>query len=146
LAQIDAMVAAEFSRKPVDSVTVGVVSGNQFIWTNSYGSADMEKRLPADKDTVYRIGSVTKMFTAVMLDQLVEAGKVHLSDPVRRYFPEIALVQGKCSNAPPITYFSSPRIRRDWAGNQMTWTGMIKANCGLGKDADRRPAAPSLCR
>jgi hypothetical protein len=66
LAQIDAMVAAEFSRKPVDSVTVGVVSGNQFIWTKSYGSTDMEKHLPADKDTVYRIGSVTKMFTAVV--------------------------------------------------------------------------------
>jgi hypothetical protein len=103
LAQIDAMVAAELSKKPMGSVTVGVVSGNQLIWTKSYGSADMEKHLPADKDTVYRIGSVTKMFTAVMLDQLVEAGKVHLSDPVRRYFPEIALVQGKYPNAPPIT-------------------------------------------
>ena len=43
------------------------------------------------------------MFTAVMLDQLVEAGKVHLSDPVSRYVPEIASVQGKYPNAPPIT-------------------------------------------
>lgn len=103
LAQIDAMVAAEFSKKPVGSVTIGVVSGGQLIWTKSYGSADMEKHLPADKDTVYRIGSVTKMFTAIMLDQLVETGKVHLSDPVRRYLPEIALVQGKYPNAPPIT-------------------------------------------
>ena len=103
LAQIDAMVAAEFAKKRVGSVTVGVVSGDQLVWTKSYGSADMEKHVPADKDTVYRIGSVTKMFTAVMLDQLVEAGKVHLSDPVSRYFPEIASVQGKYPNAPPIT-------------------------------------------
>ncbi len=53
------------------SVTVGVVSGKDLIWTKSYGNADMEKKLPADKDTIYRIGSITKMFTALMLEQLV---------------------------------------------------------------------------
>ena len=103
LAQIDAMVTTEFSKAPVGGVTLGVVSGDQLVWTKSYGSADMEKHLPADRDTVYRIGSVTKMFTAVMLDQLEEAEKVHLADPVSRYFPEIASVQGKYTNAPPIT-------------------------------------------
>ncbi len=63
----------------------------------------MEKHSLADRDTVYRIGSVTKMFTAVMLDQLVEAGKVRLSDPVRKFLPEIGLVQGSYPEAPPIT-------------------------------------------
>lgn len=103
LAKIDAMVSTEFSRKPIGSVTIGVVSANQLIWTKSYGNADMEKQLPADRNTVYRIGSVTKMFTALMLDQLVEKGKVRLSDPVTKYLPEIDLVQGKYPGAPPIT-------------------------------------------
>ena len=52
---------------------------------------------------VYRIGSITKMFTALMLEQLVEAGKVHLSDPVEKYFPEINTVLGRYPGAPPIT-------------------------------------------
>src|SRR5260370_9577477 len=63
----------------------------------------MEKKIPADADTVYRIGCVTKMFTALMLEQLVEAGKVHLSDPVEKYFPEIKAVQGRFPDAPPLT-------------------------------------------
>jgi len=43
------------------------------------------------------------MFTALMLEQLVDAGKVHLSDPVEKYFPEIRAVQGRYPDAPPIT-------------------------------------------
>jgi D-alanyl-D-alanine carboxypeptidase len=102
-AEIDSMVAADFAKRPVGSVTVGVVSGKQLIWTKSYGDADMENRTPADQDTVYRIGSITKMFTALMLEQLVEAGKVHLSDPAEKYFPEIKTVQDRFPGAPPVT-------------------------------------------
>jgi CubicO group peptidase (beta-lactamase class C family) len=102
-AQVDSLAAAELARRPVGSVTAGIVVGKDLVWTKSYGQADMEKNILADKDTVYRIGSITKMFTAVMLEQLVEAKKVHLSDPVEKYFPEIKLVQDKFPDAPPIT-------------------------------------------
>jgi CubicO group peptidase (beta-lactamase class C family) len=102
-AAIDSMLAADFAKHPVGSVTVGVVFGNQLIWTKSYGNADMEKRLAADKDTVYRIGSITKMFTALMLEQLEEGGKVHLSDPVEKYFPEVNTVKGRFPDASSIT-------------------------------------------
>jgi CubicO group peptidase (beta-lactamase class C family) len=100
---IDSMVVAEFAKHPTGSVTIGVVAGNQLIWNKSYGNADMEKKLPADKDTIYRIGSITKMFTALMLEQLVDTGKVHLSDPVEKYFPEVKTVTGRFADAPPIT-------------------------------------------
>jgi CubicO group peptidase (beta-lactamase class C family) len=101
--QIDSLIAADLAHRPVGSVTAGVVSGKQLIWSKSYGDADMEKKVAADTDTVYRIGSITKMFTALMLEQLVEAGKVHLSDPVEKYFPEINTVLGRYPDAPPIT-------------------------------------------
>jgi CubicO group peptidase (beta-lactamase class C family) len=103
LPEIESLVAADFARQPIGSVTVGVVSGKDLIWTKSWGQADMEKKIAADAETVYRIGSITKMFTAVMLEQLAEAGKVRLSDPVEKYFPEIQTVQGRIPNAPPIT-------------------------------------------
>ncbi len=103
LTEIDAMVANAYNKKPSGGLTIGVVSDSQLIWTKSYGNADTKNHLPANIDTVYRIGSITKMFTAVMLEQLVETGKVHLSDPVRKYYPEIDNVQGRFPNAPPIT-------------------------------------------
>ena len=101
--KVDATIAAEFAKRPVGSVTAGVVVGKKLIWSKSYGDADIEKKIPADADTVYRIGSITKMFTALMLEQLVDAGKVHLSDPVEKYFPEINTVKGRYADAPPIT-------------------------------------------
>ena len=103
LAELDSAAAADFAKHSVGSLTIGVVSGDQLIWTKSYGNTDMEKHQPATKDTVYRIGSITKMFTALMLEQLVDSGKVHLSDPVEKYFPEVDTVQGRFPGAPPIT-------------------------------------------
>lgn len=67
------------------------------------GLADAETKAPAASDTIYRIGSVTKQLTALMLLQLVQAGKVHLSDPVEKYFPEVNKVQGRLAGSPPIT-------------------------------------------
>ena len=104
IARIDAMAAAEQAKDNVASVTVGVVHGAQLIWTRSYGDADAERKIPATKDTVYRIGSITKQFTALMLLQLVQDGTVSLSDPVERYFPEVNKVSGRLANAPPITF------------------------------------------
>jgi CubicO group peptidase (beta-lactamase class C family) len=45
--KIDSMIAADVARNPIGSVTVGIVSGKQLIWTKSYGDGDMEKKIPA---------------------------------------------------------------------------------------------------
>jgi CubicO group peptidase (beta-lactamase class C family) len=101
--QIDAMAAGEFAESQMGSLTVGVVSGDKLVWTKSYGNGDSATSLTANKDTVYRIGSITKMFTATMLEQLVDAGKVKLNDPVEKYFPEVNKVPKRYKDAPPIT-------------------------------------------
>jgi len=93
--EIENLVASEFARDGIGSITVGLVSGPQLVWAKSFGLADIENKVSATPDSVYRIGSITKQFTATMLLQLVEAGKVHLSEPVEKYFPEINTVQGR---------------------------------------------------
>jgi CubicO group peptidase (beta-lactamase class C family) len=101
--RLDRQAASEFAKDGLGSLTVGLVSDAGLVWTRSYGLADMEKKVPATSDTVYRIGSVTKQFTALMLLQLAQDGKVHLSDPVEKYFPEVNKVQGRLPGTPPIT-------------------------------------------
>jgi CubicO group peptidase (beta-lactamase class C family) len=103
IGRIDAMAAAELAKDRIAGVTVGVVADGQLAWTASYGLADQEKRTPAARDTVYRIGSITKQFTALMLLQLVQRGTVHLSDPVERYLPEVHALHGRPPGTPPIT-------------------------------------------
>ena len=100
---VDAMVRHEFERDSMGSVTIGIVDGADLIWTRSHGYANMEQETPADRNTVYRVGSITKQFTALMLLQLAEGGIVRLSDPVEIYFPQINRVQDRVPDAPPIT-------------------------------------------
>ncbi len=102
--QVDAMVAAEYAKDQLGGVTVGLVSPTGLFWTKSYGYADMEKKVPASRDTVYRIGSVTKQFTGLMLLQLTESGRVHLSDPVEKCFPEFKKVRTRFPDAPAVTF------------------------------------------
>ncbi len=55
------------------------------IFTGAYGLADRERKIPNTLNTKFRIGSMNKMFTAVSILQLVQAGKISLSDPVGKY-------------------------------------------------------------
>jgi CubicO group peptidase (beta-lactamase class C family) len=100
----DSLVSAEFAKDSIGSITVGVIAGSQLAWTRSVGFADMKARRPANRSTVYRIGSITKPFTAVMLMQLVAAGRIQLSDPVARYLPEVEQIASKPPGASPFTF------------------------------------------
>jgi len=55
------------------------------LFSGASGLADRAKKIPNTLDTRFRIGSMNKMFTAVSILQLVEAGKIKLSDPVGKY-------------------------------------------------------------
>jgi D-alanyl-D-alanine carboxypeptidase len=58
------------------------------IFAGAYGLADREKKIPNTLDTKFRIGSMNKMFTAVSILQLVQAGKISLSDPAGKYLTD----------------------------------------------------------
>ena len=69
------------------SLTVAIVSHQDVIWARGFGCADFTQGTQATADTIYGVGSVTKTFTATMLMQFVDEGKVALSDPVEKYLP-----------------------------------------------------------
>ena len=58
------------------------------LFQGAYGLADREKAIANTLGTRFRIGSMTKMFTATAILQLVHAGKIRLTDPVGRYIPD----------------------------------------------------------
>ena len=129
LQRVDSMAAAEFARDSIASLTVGVVTARGLVWTKSYGFADMATRRLATRSSVYRIGSITKMFTALMLHQLVVAGKIRVSDPVERYYPEIRTIPGYTRLAAPITVLQlatmTSGIAREPREEGPFWTGSV---------------------
>ncbi len=70
------------------SISVAVIYKDQIVYTYAYGEANPIKGIPADTQTIYRFGSMTKPFTATALMQLVEQGKVNLDAWPGEYIPE----------------------------------------------------------
>jgi CubicO group peptidase (beta-lactamase class C family) len=68
-------------------IVVGVIepSGRRIV---AYGSADRDDKGPLNGDTVFEIGSVTKVFTSLLLADAVQRGEVALNDPVSKYLPK----------------------------------------------------------
>ena len=129
IVEADSLVSAEFAKDSIGSITVGVVAGSQLVWTRSVGFADMKTRRQANRNTVYRIGSITKPFTAVMLMQLVAAGKVQLSDPVERYLPVVKNITSKPEGAAPFTFLQlatmTAGLAREPEKAGPFWTGPV---------------------
>jgi D-alanyl-D-alanine carboxypeptidase len=59
--------------------------GSKVLFQNAYGLADRERKIANTLDTKFRIGSMNKMFTATSILQLVQAGKIKLTDPLGKY-------------------------------------------------------------
>lgn len=72
-------------RYHIPGLSAGIVNGQKLVWKKGFGYADKERQLPPDENTVYQIASVTKTFGSIILMQQVEAGKVSLDDPIRKY-------------------------------------------------------------
>ena len=70
------------------SGAVLVAKNGRTIFSGAYGLADREKKIPNTLNTRFRIGSMNKMFTAVSVLQLAEAGKIKLDDPVGKYIAD----------------------------------------------------------
>lgn len=86
-ARVHALIEAYVSTDAF-SGTVLVASSGRIIYRRSYGLANRELNTANRPETKYRIGSLTKQFTAVAILQLVERGKVSLDDRIDKYYPE----------------------------------------------------------
>ena len=76
---------ADHERLKIPGLSVVILENGELLWTQGFGYADVERRVPATPDTLYQIASITKTFTAILVLQLVEQGKLDLDEPVSRY-------------------------------------------------------------
>jgi CubicO group peptidase (beta-lactamase class C family) len=68
--------------------TALVARGGQVLFSKGYGSANLEWEIPNTPNTKFRLGSVTKQFTAASILLLEERGKLAVTDPVKKYLPD----------------------------------------------------------
>lgn len=82
---LDAWIRATMAQREQPGLSIGVVYDQELVWAKGYGYADAERKIPATPATVYRIASISKLFTATAIMQLRDAGKLQLDDPVAKH-------------------------------------------------------------
>ena len=85
------------------SLSVGIVYDQKLLFAKAYGFADLQANRPATPETIYRIGSVTKVFTTTLMCVLRDKGVVRLDDPVSNYLPADVRLPSDPRGVPAIT-------------------------------------------
>jgi CubicO group peptidase (beta-lactamase class C family) len=76
------------------SISAAIIKDNKIIWSKAFGYSDRESKIKADTSSIFRVGSITKSFTAFLMMELAEEGKIKLNDPIELYFPEVKKLEG----------------------------------------------------
>ena len=97
----DQELAAIASHHPAVGLAVGVIRDGRLSSFYGHGVADIASRTPVTEDTVFRIGSITKTFTAIAVMQLAEQGLVGLDAPAGDYLRAYRLIPAKPGHRPP---------------------------------------------
>ena len=99
-----AQISQDVEADQVGGITAAVFQGPDVLWARGFGYADGEAGVPAGVGTVYRTGSISKTFTALLLALLVQDGVLELDEAVRGSLPEVAQVTDRPPGTAPVTY------------------------------------------
>ncbi len=87
--QVDQIARQVLESTGAPSASVAVVKDGTLAYAHAYGNARLDPATPATAEMRYKIGSVSKQFTATAILMLAEEGKLSLDDPVSRFVPDL---------------------------------------------------------
>ena len=128
--RLDRTLIDAFNRNSFAGLAAGIVKDGQLIYARAFGLADASRKIPAATDTSFRIGSISKTFTAIALMQLHEQGKFKLDDPVSGYLKAYKIEQPR--TAAPIT-FRHLLTHTSGLGELRRLTDLIRPTIGLAR-------------
>ncbi len=82
------LIEHELADKQLPAISIALVDGQQIVWARGFGYADPDAKIPATASTIYRAGSVSKLFTDIGIMQLVERSELQLDAPITDYLPD----------------------------------------------------------
>ena len=98
--ELTARIGRILNRWPTVGLAVGVVRNGRLEFFHGHGFADIASNTPIAEDTVFRIGSITKTFTAIAVMQLFEQGLVDLDAPANDYLRAYRLITARTTHRP----------------------------------------------
>ena len=92
----------EMKKNQVVGLSIAIVDDQTIVWAQGFGYADATEKVPATPETVYRIASISKLFTVMATVQLAEEGKIDIDQPLKKYLPEFS-IKTRFPDSGPIT-------------------------------------------
>ena len=102
-AHIDRLMTEFAAREHVPGAAWGIVVDGELVHIGTAGMREVATKAPVTRDSVFRIASMTKSFTAMAIVKLRDEGKLALDDPVEQYVPELKTLKYPTSDSPRIT-------------------------------------------
>jgi CubicO group peptidase (beta-lactamase class C family) len=93
LNEIDTVLEADIAAKKINGAVLLVARNGKIAYFKNYGYRDNEKKLPMEKDSIFRVYSMTKSLAAISTAMLMEEGKLAFADPVEKYIPSFKDIQ-----------------------------------------------------
>jgi len=99
---LEAWLDSQLAYRGWPGLSIGILHDQELIWARGFGQASLERAEAATPDTLYRIASITKLFTSTAIMQLRDAGKLRLDDRLTDHLGWFKIGQSH-PDAPPIT-------------------------------------------
>ncbi len=87
---LEEFIADEMRQKGLPALSIALVDDQEVVWARGFGYANPSDSVPATARTVYRVGSVSKLFTDIAVMKLVEQGILDLDVPIAEYLPQFS--------------------------------------------------------
>ena len=84
--EIDKFILNQMSNQKITGLSIGIVKNGKVIKSRGYGFANLEHKIPASQNTVYKIGSLSKQLVATGILALIQSGKISISDTITKFF------------------------------------------------------------
>jgi CubicO group peptidase (beta-lactamase class C family) len=99
--EIDRFLREELREAGIPGAAAAVIRGDQVLMVRGYGHDSTGAVVTGD--SLFRIASLSKSFTALAVMQLVDAGRLHLDDPVQDHLPEFQLADPRAARSPSVS-------------------------------------------
>lgn len=90
--ELASIIQRDMSRFNLPGLSIAVICDGKIIWAKGFGCADREKKIPATPETVYRVGSLSKLFNATGVMLMREEQRLSLDEDIKKYLPEANFV------------------------------------------------------
>ena len=139
IASLDPVIEAQFTEKNLPGLAVGVILGGHLVYFKGLGYANIKEKVAVKKDTVFRLASISKLFTTVAIMQQWEKGVFDLDEHVNDYLPV-----GKLKVKPgwPAITFKHLLTHQSGIGELLRKRDILKPGFGLTVIGKNKPIPP----